>query len=143
MLEFSKVHDISILHLYGEISQMEMEMVEKALKSLKSSAHHKVLIDLAQVDYLHLKAVKLWAKKAKEFKAKDGDIKLVQANEDIRHMLKFTGADRDLQDYASASEAILSFLNISQNFCAQEELEQDDEMFARKRRARTPDTLLN
>lgn len=117
MFNISKAHDISILHLYGEISLLEMELIQNTLQSFKKTKHNKVLLDLAEVDHIHFKVVKKLASEAMAFRQENGDLKLVSPNDNTKLILKFTGADHHLKDYATVGEAILSFLKISTLKC--------------------------
>lgn len=112
-MEVTKVHDISILHLFGEVSFMEMERIEQTLHSLKKSRHNKVLIDMTSVDHVHYLVIKRLINNALTLREVHGDLKLVHPNSETKEMIRFTGADQFLEDYASVSEAILSFLNQS------------------------------
>lgn len=110
MYDISKVDDISVLHLYGEVSLLEMEIIQKLIASLKKNNHTKILIDLAQVDHVHFQAVQRWAEAALALQAEEGDLKIAGANTETQQVLKFVGADQHLKDYASIADAILSFL---------------------------------
>ncbi|MCP5464028.1 MAG: STAS domain-containing protein [Deltaproteobacteria bacterium] len=109
-MEISKVHDISILHLFGEVSFMEIDRIERVLNSLQQTNHNKVLIDMTSVDHIHYVVIKNLIEKAMSFRDMSGDIRLVSVQEDAREMIRFTGADQYLEDYANISEGILSFL---------------------------------
>ena len=115
MFDISKADDISILHLYGDLSLMEMELLEKAIQSFKKCRHYKIVLDLARVDYLHLQVANKLAREANELRSFQGDLKLVNTNAQLRDSLKFVGADCRLKDYSSISEAILSFLKKTKN----------------------------
>lgn len=110
MFEVSKVNDISILHLYGDLALLEVELIEKTIQSFKKCNHYKILLDMAEVDYLHFQVAQKLVREANDLRLKEGDLKLAQSNEQTREILKFTGADQSLEDYSSVSEAILSFL---------------------------------
>jgi anti-anti-sigma factor len=110
MYDMTKVSDISILHLYGEISLMEMEMIATVIQSLKKCDHHKILLDLAQVDHVHFQAVKGWVKEAEDLRWGSGDLRLVGLTKKTREVFQFTGADQYLRDFSSMADAILSFL---------------------------------
>ncbi|MBI4411818.1 MAG: STAS domain-containing protein [Deltaproteobacteria bacterium] len=110
MFDVTKADDVSILHLYGDLSLMEMEFLEKAIQSFKNCRHTKIVLDLARVDYLHLRAAQSLARQAVELRRNDGDLKITGAGDQLREALKFVGADQGLKDYASIAEAILSFL---------------------------------
>lgn len=110
-MELSKIHDISVLHLFGEVSFLEMDQIEKTLLSLRQANHHNVLIDMNSVDHIHYRIIKRLVHSAFEFRHRAGDLKLAGLRPEAREVIKFTGADQVLEDYATISEAILSFLN--------------------------------
>ena len=114
-MEISKIHDISILHLFGEVGFMEIDRIEKILNSLRRSQHRKVLVDLSATDHVHYMVIKRLIQKAVEVRGESGDIKLVGPNWETQEMIRFTGADQFIEDYASISEAILSFLHQPQH----------------------------
>lgn len=109
-MEITKVNDISILHLFGEVSFMEIDRIERVLGNLGKSLHNKVLIDMTWVDHVHYMVVKKLVMSAEEFRRRRGDLKLVNLSPETRELMRFTGADQFLEDYASIAEAILSFL---------------------------------
>lgn len=110
MFDITKVQDISILHLHGEISLLEFEMIQRIIDSFRRHHHLKILLDLAEVDYIHFKAIYHLARKAVELRAFNGDLKLASLNSKTKQVLLFTGADQYLSDYATVGEAVLSFL---------------------------------
>ncbi|HLD44753.1 MAG TPA: STAS domain-containing protein [bacterium] len=109
-MEITKMHDISVLHLFGEVSFLEMDHIEKILASLKKTNNNKVLIDMSSVDHVHYAVIKKLVENVMHFRRNQGDIKLVSSNSNTKDIIKFTGADQYLEDYASISEAMLSFL---------------------------------
>jgi anti-anti-sigma factor len=109
-MEVTKVHDISVLHLFGEVSLMELDQIERVLNSLKKSKNHKVILDMTSVDHIHYLVVKRLVENAINLRSQNGDLKLVNINDDAKHIIRFTGADQYLEDYATISEGILSFL---------------------------------
>ena len=110
MFDVTKANDVSILHLYGELSLLEMELLEKTIRSFKKNRHFKILLDMAGVDHVHYEVTRKLAVQAVRLKNQRGDIKLANVNENNRQVFKFTGADQYLEDYSSVSDAILSFL---------------------------------
>lgn len=112
-MEVTKVHDISVLHLFGEVSLMELDQIERVLSSLKKSQNHKVILDMTSVDHIHYQVVKRLVENAITLRSRNGDLKLVSVNTDARSIMQFTGADQYLEDYATISEGILSFLKQS------------------------------
>jgi len=115
-MEVSKLHDISVLHLFGEVSFMEIDYIEKTLSSLKKTNNNKILIDMTSVDHIHYLVIKRLVENVVRFRENKGDIKLVNVKAEAKELIRFTGADQFLEDYATISEAILSFLgHIDQN----------------------------
>lgn len=113
VMEVTKVHDISVLHLFGEVSLMELDQIERVLSSLKKTQNHKVILDMTSVDHIHYQVVKKLVENAITLRSRNGDLKLVNVNTDARNIMQFTGADQYLEDYATISEGILSFLKQS------------------------------
>lgn len=111
-MEITRVHDISILHLFGEVSFMEIDRIEQALNSLRKTSHNKVLVDMTSVEHVHYLVIKRLVDNALYLREHDGDIKLVNPNPKMRELVRFTGADQFLEDYNTISEAILSFLRL-------------------------------
>ncbi len=114
MIEASRAHDISILNLYGELTLLEMEILEKTILSFKKRKHYKILLDFAGVDHVHFEVTRRLAEQALIFRMRRGDIKLVNLNENNRQIFRFTGADQHIQDYSSKADAMLSFLRFAQ-----------------------------
>src|SRR3989338_329076 len=110
MFDIIKVQDISVLHLYGEISLLEVEYIREVFHSLKNCDHRKIVLDLANVDHVHFRAVQHWAHEAKLLQGIEGDLCLVKPSRETKNMMQFTGADQYLRDYETLADAILSFL---------------------------------
>lgn len=109
-MEVTKIHDISVLHLFGEVSLMELDQIERVLNSLKKSHSRKVLLDMSSVDHIHYQVVKRLVESAITLRAQKGDLKLASVNAEALQVIRFVGADQHLEDYATISEGILSFL---------------------------------
>ena len=109
-MEVSRVHDISVLHLFGEVSFLEVGRIEKVISSLRDTHNNKIILDMGSVDHIHYMVVKRLVENAVELRHQNGDIKVVNLNPETREVFRFTGADQYLEDYATISEGILSFL---------------------------------
>ena len=109
-MELTRVHDISVLHLFGEVSFLEIDQIERVLGSLQRSQNHKVILDMTNVDHIHYVVAKRLVSSALRLRAERGDLKLVNLSVDTKNVFRFTGADQHLEDYATISEGILSFL---------------------------------
>lgn len=109
-MEVTKVHDISVLHLFGEVSLLEIDQIERVLNSLKRSQNRKIILDMTSVDHIHYLVVKKLVENAIHLRSQNGDLKLVNMCPDAKCVMQFTGADQYLEDYATISEGILSFL---------------------------------
>lgn len=114
MIEINKADDISILSLYGELTLLELEVLERTIQSFKKSQQYKILLDFAEVDHVHFEVTRRLAEHSLLFRLRHGDIKLANMNDNTREVFKFTGADQYMEDYASKADAILSFLRCVQ-----------------------------
>lgn len=112
-MEVSRVHDISVLHLFGEVSFLEVDQIERVINNLREAKNHKIILDMTSVDHIHYMVVKRLIASALELRSANGDIKIVNLNPETREIFRFTGADQYLEDYATISEGILSFLKKS------------------------------
>lgn len=112
-MEVSRVHDISVLHLFGEVSFLEVDQIERVIHNLREAKNHKIILDMTSVDHIHYMVVKRLIANALELRSSHGDIKIVNLNPENRAIFRFTGADQYLEDYATISEGILSFLKKS------------------------------
>ena len=110
MINVTKVQDISVLHLYGEVTMLELELIQKMIESFKKCRYRKFLLDLAEVDHIHFEAIRKLVREAKVLRAMKGDLKIVYANPQTLEVMKFTGADQCFEDFGNIAEAILSFL---------------------------------
>ena len=109
-MEITKIHDISVLHFFGEVTFLEIDRIERVLESLKNTNHNKVILNLADADHVHYQVIKKLADEASKMRSINGDIKIVSANQETKEVMRFVGADQYLDDYANISECILSFL---------------------------------
>lgn len=109
-MEISRVHDISVLHLFGEVSFLEVDQIERVISNLREARNHKIILDMTSVDHIHYMVVKRLIANAMDLRDKNGDIKVVNLNPETKAVFQFTGADQYLEDYATISEGILSFL---------------------------------
>ncbi len=123
MYEITRASDISILHLYGELSLLEMELLEKTIRSLKRHQQCKILLDLTGVDHLHFEVARKLVREANQLRLQNGELKIAGINQQVRHIFQFTGADQFLEDYSSISDAILSFLKETRQNAGFEELQ--------------------
>lgn len=108
-MELLKIHDVSILRLFGEISFQDAFRMEKIFESLRKTRHHKVILDMGSVDHIHYRVVKKLIEEAIEFRKYYGDLKIVNLNSQTKEIFRFIGADQHLEDYDNLSEGVLSF----------------------------------
>lgn len=112
-MEISRVHDISVLHLFGEVSLAEINHIEKVIRSLKESQYHKIILDMANVDHIHYLIAETLISQAQSLREKQGDLKIASIGAYAKEIFRFTGADQYFENYATISDAILSFLRRS------------------------------
>ncbi|EKD41447.1 MAG: hypothetical protein ACD_73C00719G0001, partial [uncultured bacterium] len=97
MFEFSKINEVAILHLFGELSSLEIDWVAHVMESFKKCKRHKFLADLAYADHVHFQAVRHWAVSTQD---------LASINGDVGRFKKFAGADQHMKDYSLVAEVM-------------------------------------
>jgi len=108
-MELLKIHDVSILQLFGEISVHDVISMERLFASLRKTQHHKVILDMGSVDHIHYRVVKKLIEEAGEFRKYRGDLKIINLNPQTKEIFRFIGADQLLEDYENLLEGVLSF----------------------------------
>ena len=95
MVEISKMSDVSILHLFGQISLLEMDWVSGMMEIAGQSVDKKAWFHLAQTDHDLFQAVK----------------KNIARTPSLSDSQNFSGADQRMRDYSAVADSVLSLIN--------------------------------
>ena len=109
-MEITRVHDIVIVHLGGEITFNELPEISETLRSLCETGHAKILLDMTEVEHVHYLVFRKLGDIATILRIQGGDLKIAGLSPENREILKFTGVDAALEAPMRVAEGILGFV---------------------------------
>lgn len=119
MVEISKMNQAAVLHLFGEVSLLEMDWVEGMVAFAENHVSKKAWLDLACEDKVMIDALK---KATKKNIVGSGDVAV----------LNFCGADQTVKDFSIAADSVLKLLNQPSSpvkvFCEQIDSDLDEKI---------------
>lgn len=107
MFEVSRVHDVSVVGVDGELSRRNVHVLEEVLSSLSKCDQRNIVLNFSGLKHLDYLLVQRIADKIIEFQCDGGDLKMAAASGYVRSILAAMGLDEEM--YASVEEALLSF----------------------------------
>lgn len=108
MFEVSRLNDISVVGLNGELSRGNMHVLEDLLTSLSDCSQNNVILNLQYLSHLDYKTVRRIAERIVQFKCDGGDLKMAAASGYIKSIMRAMGLDEEV--YQSVEDALLSFV---------------------------------
>lgn len=108
MFEVSRVHDISVVGLHGELSRRNVHVLEEVLSTLSNCEQRNVVLNFQELGHLDYMLVQRIADRIIEFKCDGGDLKMAAVSDYVRQILTAMGLDEEI--YVSVEEALLSFV---------------------------------
>jgi anti-anti-sigma factor len=109
MFELSNFDDVSVVHLSGEVSHLEMSQITEILGELLSSAKIKVVLNFQKVEHVNYKSLQALLDEAIKLRRLEGDLKCASLNHYTKNIFRFTGADQVMESYDSVYDAVMSF----------------------------------
>lgn len=109
-MEISRVHDIVVIHLGGEVTFNELPEISETLRSLCETGHAKILLDMTEVEHVHYLVFRKLGDIATILRVQGGDLKVAGLTPENREILKFTGVDVALEAPMRVAEGILGFV---------------------------------
>ena len=99
-----------LLRLGGRLDGAAAPDFEKAMRSVIDKGRHKIVLNLAKVDYLGSAALRILISTAKECRRYNrGDVRLAEMNSRVQEVLALAGLDELFPAYATEAEAVGSF----------------------------------
>jgi len=108
-IEEEFIGDAAILKLSGLVDSATSYYLESKLDELIVADKVKLVIDLADVDYISSAGWGIFVSEIKGLRAKRGDIKLAGMNPDVRDVFELLEFDTLLTPYESATDALIAF----------------------------------
>lgn len=109
-MEITRVHDIVIVHLWGEVTFNELPEISETLRSLCEGGNAKVLLDMTAVEHVHYLVFRKLGDIAAILRVQGGDLKIAGLSPENREILRFTGMDSSLEAPMRVAEGILGFV---------------------------------
>lgn len=98
--------DKRILRLKGMINTQTLPTLEKEIEELFSMHHHKVLLDLTNVDSFSVEGLRMLFAKTKRFSLAKGNLGLSNVSPHLMQAIQIAGFDRVLLIYRDEQEAL-------------------------------------
>lgn len=109
-MHISRVHDIVIVHLGGELTFNELPDLQSIIRSLCDGGNSKILLDMTEVEHVHYLVFRRLGEIAAILRAQGGDLKIAGLSPENREILRFTGMEASLEAPTRVSEGILGFV---------------------------------
>jgi anti-anti-sigma factor len=101
--------NVEIIVLDGRIDQEASEELETALEDYISQDRTNICIDMINVKHICSSALGVLVAIKRKIKDKDGDIKLVIANDNLMKLFQTTMLDKVFEIYESQRECLAAF----------------------------------
>ena len=101
--------NLEIITLDGRIDQEASEELEMVLEECLKSGVYNICIDMINVKHICSSALGVLVAVKRKIKDKDGDIKLVIANENLMKLFQTTMLDKVFEIYDSQRECLAAF----------------------------------
>jgi len=109
-IEHLELRHCDLFRMKGRIDGSTAPQFEDAMKETTDFARYKIVLNLADVNYMSSAALRVLISTAKECrKLKRGDVRLAQVNDRIGQVLELAGLDALFQIFDSEAEAVDSF----------------------------------
>jgi anti-anti-sigma factor len=108
MFEVTRMNDVSVVGLHGELSRTNMHVLEELLSSLSRCAQNNVILNFEGLSHLDYQTVRRIAERIIQFKCDGGDLKMAAANGYIKSILRAMGLEDEV--YRSVEDALISFI---------------------------------
>lgn len=116
MYELTTMDDVSVLHLRGELSYLEMTEIEGVLRGLMDSRQVKVVLNFKGVEHINYKTLSFLLDRAYRFRRLSGDLKCASMTPYTRNIFRFTGAYQQVEAYETVYDAVMSFHGAKEDY---------------------------
>ncbi len=100
---------VSIFTLEGRIDSQGAVSLDAALQAAVSAGKHKMVLEMAGVNYISSVGLRTLADVSTKNKEKDGDLKLVALHRKVLRVFRIIGFDKLFAIYDTVQEAIAAF----------------------------------
>lgn len=104
-LDLTEVNGSTVLTVRGEVDVYTAPKLRERLVELAADGHHKVVVDLEQVDFLDSTGLGVLVGGLKRLRSHDGDLLLVSTQRRILKVFEITGLTKVFSIYDSVEDA--------------------------------------
>ncbi len=105
----NELSEIAVLTVGGYIEFSTSDELDEILSRLINAGTFKIIIDLANVDYISSRGWSIFLSKIKEIRENKGDLKLIGLTEDVYEVYKVLEFFWFMKVYNSIDEAVEDF----------------------------------
>ena len=102
-------NSVTVFTLEGRVDTQGAVDMDLALEAAVSGGKHKMVLDMAQVNYISSAGLRTLADVVTKNREAGGDLKLVAVNPKVMRVLRIIGFDRFFTLYDTVEEAIADF----------------------------------
>ncbi|MBI4674433.1 MAG: STAS domain-containing protein [Chloroflexi bacterium] len=106
----SQMHgNIPVISVNGRVDGLSAPQLESALQAALDARHYKVVVDLADTEFLSSAGMRALLKARMEMQDKKGELRLAAPSTFILDSLKLVGLDKLFKIYDSSQAALAGF----------------------------------
>lgn len=101
--------NVEVLRLAGQLDAHSFPKLQEALEGLGDEARSQVVLDCGDLQYISSAGLGVLKKMSREFRDKDGDIRLASLTPKIKNVVDLLGFSQVIQVFPGSDEAVSSF----------------------------------
>ena len=98
--------DVVVIRVKGRLDAASSPQLEKKINSIIDTGHFKLLLNMADVDYLSSAGMRLMLSVSKKLKQLEGKVIACSLNDDVVEVIKMAGFQQVLEIYPSEEEGL-------------------------------------
>jgi anti-anti-sigma factor len=101
--------DIVIIRVTGRLDAASSPQLEKKIHSIIDTGHFKLILNLADVEYLSSAGMRLMLSLSKKLKNLEGKVVACHINDEVMEVIKMAGFNQVLEIYPTEEECFSHF----------------------------------
>ncbi len=98
--------DVVVIRVKGRLDAASSPQLEKKITSIIEAGHFKLMLNMAEVDYLSSAGMRLMLSVSKKLKHLEGKVVACSLNDDVVEVIKMAGFQQVLEIYPSEEEGL-------------------------------------
>ena len=98
--------DVVVIRVKGRLDAASSPQLEKKILSIIEAGHFKLMLNMAEVDYLSSAGMRLMLSVSKKLKHLEGKVVACSLNDDVVEVIKMAGFQQVLEIYPSEEEGL-------------------------------------